>query len=327
MATAIINLSHSLKITKHLLTVNCFTFPGGEEHIKIIPEKIPYDKIIIASSMTNSSDVMKTLLATNAIRDLYRNAKIDLFSPYFPYARQDRRMLLGEPLSIKVMSEIINNQKYNRVHVLDPHSDVTCALINNLKLLDHNNFIKLALNSIIQNNLEYVTSNLLNIKDIPDPVGRDIFKMGEYVTPNLSNIKGIPDPFCIVSPDAGAEKKIYKIAKYLKIDDNKIILGRKQRNVITGQLGNSSFVGDIENKICVIIDDIIDGGGTFIQLATELKRCGAKKVYLIVSHGIFSKNLDTLKSVLDGIYTTDSFRSINDNFVTQIGIHNFCSEI
>ena len=90
----------------------------------------------------------------------------------------------------------------------------------------------------------------------------------------------------------------------------------KERDVKTGQLTNFKvFSENLHNKICFIIYDICDGGGTFIGTATALKKLGAKKIVLVVSHGIFSRGC-TLENV-DEIYTTNSYKEflgVTDNF-------------
>jgi len=57
----------------------------------------------------------------------------------------------------------------------------------------------------------------------------------------------------------------------------------------------------------LIVDDICDGGGTFLGLAEELKECNSGDLYLAVSHGIFSKGSQTLLDNFKSIYSTDSF--------------------
>ena len=70
---------------------------------------------------------------------------------------------------------------------------------------------------------------------------------------------------------------------------------------------------------CLIIDDICDGGGTFIGLAKELKQKNAGDLYLAVSHGIFSKGLEALNTYFTKLYTTDSFKTLEDG-VKQINL-------
>lgn len=142
MKTRVLNLSRSI-VTPPIFNMKFqrFTFPAGEEHIKIEPDGTP-DRIIIASNMTPSYDVITTFLATDAVKAMFPNASIELLTPYFAYARQDRRMVKGEPLSVKVMADMVNSMKYDVVHVLDPHSDVTTALVNNIKIIDNIPFVR-----------------------------------------------------------------------------------------------------------------------------------------------------------------------------------------
>jgi len=113
--------------------------------------------------------------------------------------------------------------------------------------------------------------------------------------------------YYIVSPDAGAYKSANKINSYIK-NKNEVVLCGKSRDTETGKL--SSFkvhADDLKGKDCIIIDDICDGGGTFMGIAKELKNKNAGKLYLVVSHGIFSKGFKELRGYFDAIYTTDSW--------------------
>ena len=117
----------------------------------------------------------------------------------------------------------------------------------------------------------------------------------------------LPSECLLISPDAGAAKKIHKLAKYLQ--DYEVVECGKDRDVRTGQLSGFKVpISDLRGRPCLIVDDICDGGGTFIGLATELKKANAGDLYLAVSHGIFSRGLTTLKEVFKGIYTTDSIK-------------------
>lgn len=75
---------------------------------------------------------------------------------------------------------------------------------------------------------------------------------------------------------------------------------------------------DLQGKDLYIVDDICDGGGTFTILSKELKKRNCGKVNLIVSHGIFSKGEAPLKENIDAVYTTDSFKDINSEYIKQI---------
>ena len=117
-----------------------------------------------------------------------------------------------------------------------------------------------------------------------------------------------------ISPDAGAYKKISK----LPVASEVIALGTKIRN-LTGNIIDTKIYGPtVEGKHCLIVDDICDGGRTFIELAKKLKENGAACVELYVTHGIFSNGFDELRTCIDRIYTTNSFESpVPEDFVTR----------
>ena len=78
---------------------------------------------------------MKLCLFTNAFKNFVGRMPHRLVLPYIPYARQDRIANPGEALSIKVFANLLNTLNYRSVYVLDPHSDVCTALIENVKII------------------------------------------------------------------------------------------------------------------------------------------------------------------------------------------------
>jgi ribose-phosphate pyrophosphokinase len=111
----------------------------------------------------------------------------------------------------------------------------------------------------------------------------------------------------LVAPDAGSRSRVYIVAKDTDTD---FIQGNKHRDTATGALSHFSvdtFGVACEGKDLLIIDDICDGGGTFIGLYDELVKLKPKKIDLYVTHGIFSKGYEKLLSKFDTIYTTNSF--------------------
>lgn len=116
----------------------------------------------------------------------------------------------------------------------------------------------------------------------------------------LDNIAGA----YLVSPDAGAEKKIYS---YAKMFGTPVLRAYKTRDTKTGEITGIQFIDKPpKNAMFVVVDDICDGGKTFIELA---KSGGFKpqNSILCVSHGIFSKGLEELKKYYGEILTSDSF--------------------
>ncbi len=250
-----------------------FTFSGGEPHIKIMSDLSSVDEVTITHRIRSFNDLGTLLLATNALRNMGVQ-KLHVVLPYFPAARQDRLMVSGEPLSVKVYADIINQQGYFSVTIFDPHSEVTPALLDNCKVIDNFTFI--------ENVVKHLSTDAL-----------------------------------LISPDGGALKKIYKVAAHLQ--NYEVVEGSKSRNVKTGQLtGFKVYADDLQGRDCLIVDDICDGGGTFLGLAKELKKKNAGKLYLAVSHGIFSKGFDELGKTFAKTYTTDSFKNIDNEHCAQI---------
>jgi ribose-phosphate pyrophosphokinase len=252
-----------------------FIFSGGEPHIKIDPSFDVSDKVTITHRLNSFNDLGLLCMAVDALRRM--EAKIEkLVIPYFPAARQDRVMIKGEPLSVKVYAEIINNLKFERVIVFDAHSEVTSALLNNCEVITNHKFIKLVIDKI-KNDLT------------------------------------------LVSPDGGALKKIYKLSEFL--GGAEVVECSKSRDVKTGKLSGFKVNStDLQGMNCLVVDDICDGGGTFIGLADALKEKNAGKLYLAVSHGIFSKGFDQLNTCFDKIYSTNSFQTIEHECMTQFDL-------
>jgi ribose-phosphate pyrophosphokinase len=124
----------------------------------------------------------------------------------------------------------------------------------------------------------------------------------------------------LVVPDGGARKKAQKLHK--KTGFHGLIQCDKERNSQTGHLsGFRVYFENLHKEPCMIVDDICDGGGTFIGLAEELKAHNAGDLYLFVTHGLFSKGFNDLKKYFKHVFCTNSFRSLtNDDFITQYPI-------
>jgi len=247
-------------------------FNGGEPHIQITEQIDPTLPLTITTRISEFNHLGELLVATDALRRLGIET-INLILPYFPGARQDRIMNPGEPLTVKVYADLINGANFNRVTIFDPHSDVTSALINRVKIIPNHLFI-------------------------------------QKIAPQLND-------YCLVAPDAGAQKKIYQLAKTL--GGVPVVEAGKKRDVATGQLsGFKVYADDLGGKTCLVVDDICDGGGTFLGLAQQLKQHNCGKLILAVSHGIFSRGLDDLTSIYDHVFCTDSFKTLHSKGLTQI---------
>ena len=224
----------------------------------------------VITRIAGANDLMMVLFAKNAL-DYLQFEQIELHISYLLAARMDRVMLDGEPFSLKVIAAILNQAGFKKILIFDPHSEMSTALIER----------------------SYTITNHLFVQDC----------LADYFSKNP------PANYCLVSPDAGALKTIHKLAQHLNFFD--VVECMKKRDLKTGQLTNFKvFIESLQNKTCFIIDDICDGGGTFVGTAAALKQVGANKIVLVISHGIFSKGFKLENT--DEIYTTDSYRELSD---------------
>jgi ribose-phosphate pyrophosphokinase len=119
----------------------------------------------------------------------------------------------------------------------------------------------------------------------------------------------------LICPDAGAVKKV---SKYFDLNSNikDVVYCNKSRDLSNGNITLKVLESDkCEGKNCVIIDDLCDGGGTFLAIASQIKPA---HITLIVTHGIFSKGFDVFKGTFDEIIVSDSYAEYTNELVNQI---------
>jgi ribose-phosphate pyrophosphokinase len=260
-------------------------FPDGQQDILITTQNTAYIKaepVQIKSRFNSFQDLEIIICVTKALRRLGVK-QISLYIPYLLGSRSDRQFQEGgTSYLVDVIAPILNAQNFESVTVLDVHSDVASACIENL---------------IVVKNLEFAKSALTGINNKNQDV---IF----------------------ISPDGGSLKKIYKVAEYVHFKGD-IITCSKDRDTDGNLTKTVVPMGDLwsSDKDLVIIDDICDGGRTFINIAKECKKGGYKgKIFLVITHGIFSAGLKDLSEYFDMIYTTNSIMDINVD--TEFWAHN-----
>jgi ribose-phosphate pyrophosphokinase len=259
-------------------------FPDGQQSVDLVDIFNITDDIRIATRLNSFSDLEILICATKALRNI-TTKPIHLYVPYFLGSRSDRKFGLGGVNYLKeVICPIINSLDFATVEVLDPHSDVLEACLNN--------FVKLSTNYLVKQALT-----------------------------QIDNKDGARNRVCLVSPDAGAYKKIFDVAQKFNIDN--IITASKVRDLKTGAILRTEVPTLDQHKDLkyIIIDDICDGGRTFTELAKVMKESRpTAKIYLVVTHGIFSAGFDELSKYFEQIYTTNSYKDINNELVKQINI-------
>ena len=173
--------------------------------------------------------------------------RITAVLPFYPYARQDKKHRGREPISARLIADLLKTAGADRIITVDLHTDQIQGYFDGP--VDHMH---------AQGQLaDYVREN--------------------YGTENT----------CVVSPDAGRVKVAEKWADAL--DGSPLAFVHKTRDPnVPNQVKSNRVVGEVEGMTCVLIDDMIDTGGTIAGAVQVLKAAGAKDVIIATTHGVFS---------------------------------------
>lgn len=245
-----------------LIPFSEFVFPGGEIQVRIDPMYVlPSDEFVIEAYITNARGIMTLVLLTDALRAAGAS-KIRLTLPYLPYARQDRVCVPGEAFALQRFARIINSMVYASVVCTDVHSPVANTQIDRL--------------------ISYPRSTLL-----------------------LDYVNTLREQVYIVCPDKGAVLKTEQDIKQLGSLCKGIVYIDKVRDPNTGKLikfeRKTTLPRDAKESKFLIVDDICDGGGTFIGIS-EIMRKDVGELALWVTHGIFSKGVKPLLDHFDEVH-------------------------
>ncbi|WP_194207330.1 ribose-phosphate diphosphokinase [Superficieibacter sp. 1612_C1] len=247
-------------------------FPDGAVWLKVtgkLPERAQLMRVR-AAAMRDMNDFMLLAQLVDAVRHVTDVLVSHLELPWLPWARQDRHMVAGDSFALKVFARHLNALGFDKVKVLDPHSDAAGAAIDN-----------------------FVT--------VPQEVCL-------LHSPTLAR-QFQQQALMLVAPDAGALKKIDAVARATGASEY-AVLTKKRDVASGNLTGFALVSGDVKGRDVLIVDDLCDAGGTFIGSAQVLRDAGARSVSLYVTHGIFSKGVENLLSNgIDAIYTTTSFTS------------------
>jgi len=232
-------------------SVSCIVDKFSDGEIRVqILESIRGDNVFIIQSTNPPSDNLMELLL---IIDAVKRAsanEVIAVIPYFGYARQDRKDAPRVPISAKLVSDLIQTAGATRILTVDLHAEQ------------------------IQGFFNIPVDNLYAI-----PIFR------EYIIKKFGQLNS--DEFVIVSPDAGGTRRARLFAK--KFGELPIALIDKRRPS-PNQAEIMNVIGDVKDKIAIIVDDIIDTGKTIAYASKALLEKGAKKVIVCATHGLFSSN-------------------------------------
>ena len=266
------NLELAQAIAEHLGVELCETnlseFANGEIHCRFGQSIRGADVFIIQSHAAaegrsvNDAVIEQLVMVDAAWRASAK--RVTAICPFFPYARQDRKAEGREPISAKLMANLLDSAGAGRLVSVDLHSGQ------------------------IQGFFDGPWDHLTAMPVLCDRIAE------------------LGDDLVVVSPDAGrvkvAERYSIALGADLAIVHKRRIRGEKST------VQAREVVGDVAGRVCVLIDDMIDTGGTIVAAAEQLIARGADEVYAATTHGLFSgPAVDRLKnSVIRKVIVTDT---------------------
>jgi len=244
------NVSLANKIVEHLgVTIGkseVLRFADGEVLTKINePVRGCHVFIIQPTSEPVNESIMELLIFIDALKRASAK-EITVVMPYYGYARQDRKASPREPITSKLVANLLTTAGATRIMTMDLHANQ------------------------IQGFFDIPIDHLMGV-----PILSDYFL--EHSGIDLEEV-------VIVSPDHGGVTRARRMADHLKAPIAIIDKRRPRPNV--SEVMN--IVGEIDGKTAIIIDDIIDTGGTIKTAAQALVDKGAKEVYACCTHPVLS---------------------------------------
>ncbi|MDO4952413.1 MAG: ribose-phosphate pyrophosphokinase [Synergistaceae bacterium] len=215
--------------------------------------------------------LMELFIMIDALRraSAYR---INVVMPYFGYARQDRKTRAREPITAKLMANLIQKAGADRVISADLHA-----------------------------------GQIQGFFDIPVDHLTGIPLLASYFCNTLKN-QVEEGNLIVVSPDIGGVARARKFATQLGHNTELAIVDKRRSHEIANLCEVMEIIGDVKGKTAVLVDDIIDTAGTMCKAAAAIKERGATEVYACATHGVLSgPAIDRIReSVLKELIITDT---------------------
>jgi ribose-phosphate pyrophosphokinase len=250
------------------------------------------DVFVIQPTSYPANDHLMELLVTLDALKRGSARRITAVVPYFGYARQDRKTSPRSPISAKLVANLITTAGADRVLTLDLHAGQ------------------------IQGFFDIPVDNLY-----AEPV------LAKSMADRYKNGKGSED-LMIVSPDVGGVVRARGMAR--RLDAGLAIIDKRRERAGVSEVMH--IIGDVADKRCVLIDDIVDSAGTLCNGARALLDAGAKSVAAYVTHGVLSGDAVARisSSPLEKLVITDSIPATQavrvSNVVEQLSIAPLLAE-
>lgn len=263
----------SMNLGVPLSAAKLFRFSDNEIGVSIEESVRGADVYVVQPTSEPANDNLFQLLI---IVDALRRASahhINLVMPYFGYARQDRKTRSREPITAKLIANLLETAGADRVIAADLHAG--------------------QIQGFFDIPVDHLTGMTLLAQYFHDKLGKKI--EAKQVT--------------VVSPDIGGVVRARKFVSQMgsgKVD--LAIVDKRRSHDVANQCEVMEIIGEIEGQICILVDDMVDTAGTIVKAASALKERGAKEVYACATHGVLSgPAIERLKgSVIKEMVITDT---------------------
>jgi ribose-phosphate pyrophosphokinase len=255
-------------------------FSDGESRIQVDESARGNDVFLLQPTCSPVNDsVMELLIMLDAFRRASAR-RITVVMPYYGYARQDKKLKPREPITARLLADLIEEAGAHRVVCVDLHAEQ------------------------IQGFFDIPVDHLY----AGPIIGRYFLEQGYDEM----------DDIVVVSPDVAGVGRARALAEMLKAPIVIIAKRRPEPN----KVDIVEIIGDVDGKRCVMIDDMIDTGGSIIQGAEALMKRGATEVMAACTHGVFSGNASQRlqDSVVSRIVSLDTVPIPNVKLVPKLTV-------
>ena len=225
------------------------TFADGEASVSLLETVRGADVFLVQSTCKPVNDhLMELLVMCDACRRASAG-RITAVIPYFGYARQDRKAKSRDPISAKLVANMITAAGADRVLTMDLHA------------------------AQIQGFFDIPLDHLLGNPTFVD-----------YYLAKFPETEYDHDDFVVVSPDVGSVGRARAFAA--KVHMGLAIVDKRRQKANVCEVMN--VIGDVKGKTCILFDDMVDTAGSLCNAAKALTERGAKEVYACATHGVLS---------------------------------------
>ncbi|HZJ49892.1 MAG TPA: ribose-phosphate diphosphokinase [Actinomycetota bacterium] len=231
--------------------VEISTFASSETYVRFAESVRGKDAFVIQSASDPVDlHLMQHLIMIDALQRASAK-RITAVVPFFPYARQDKKTLGREPITARLVADFYEVAGVDRVLSVDLHTGQIQGFFN--VPFDHLTALPL---------------------------------LADY----FAHL--IDDDFVVVTPDAGrvrlAEKWTQHMSEFAGRACQLAFLHKQRRHDVRNVSETRAVVGDVRDRVCVVVDDMIDTAGTLVRGAETLIEAGATEVYAAATHAVLS---------------------------------------